>query len=170
MIAKLINEFLDKDAEVYAWGSYPEDFADAPDCDIMADRFKEFLALRGVESRAICVRVGSDDITDLHWFTVTEDGLGVDFTARQFHNVRGQSLDYDQIPCPLIFLWPGHYPLPGLEMEERGDVPGLHAPVKPTMGGSCVLVYDGFEDGTRWYRCTVHDEMVMGSDVYCEKA
>lgn len=48
-------------------------------------------------------------------------------------------------------------------------------PVSPTLGGDCKLVFAGEDDGIQWYRCTVHstdehDELVMGTDIYCEKA
>lgn len=45
----------------------------------------------------------------------------------------------------------------------------------PTLGGDCRLVFEGHDDGIDWYRCIVHstnehDELVMGTDFYCEKA
>lgn len=48
-------------------------------------------------------------------------------------------------------------------------------PVRPTMGGDCLLMFERHDDGILWFRCTVHstpdhDELVMGTDVYCEKA
>lgn len=53
------------------------------------------------------------------------------------------------------------------ETEEWPD-----GPLTPTMGGSCVLVKEGPDtDGeTMFYRCTVHDNIVIGYDTYCEDA
>jgi hypothetical protein len=115
----LLLEFIDSDPDAASWGSEPEEFAEAPDCDVMAERFVEFAKADGYEAEVVECDVSAvyESCVDKHWFAVV-DGIGVDWTARQFHNVQGQPLDYSQIPCPLLFVWPGPYPIPTLTLEE----------------------------------------------------
>lgn len=116
----LLLEFVEQDPDVSDWwGGTPEEFAEAPDCDVIATRFANYLADHGIVSRVVKVTMHSpyDDMLGDHYFTVIQ-GIAVDWTARQFHNVfvspAGDRLDVDQIPSPLLFLWPGPYPLPTL--------------------------------------------------------
>lgn len=117
--SEIVEEFFFIDDDAKFWGSDPDQFADAPDCNVMAERFKHFLGVRGIESRVVKVMVrAEDECTDVHYFTVTSEGVAFDWTARQFHNLEGMPLAYDQIPCPLAFIWPGPYPLPTIyELE-----------------------------------------------------
>lgn len=55
--------------------------------------------------------------------------------------------------------------------EARDDADVLPNATRATLGGSCLLVFDGHDDGIEWFRCLVHDDaLVMGTDVYCEHA
>ena len=111
--------FLAQDDDAKAWGATPDEFDDAPDCDVMAERFVRFATTHGLTANVVRVKIEAtfDGCTDLHWFAVVE-GVGFDWTARQFHNVEGMDLDHSEIPCPLLFLWPGPYPLPTITAEE----------------------------------------------------
>lgn len=114
--------FLEQDDDAKSWGGEPDDFADAPDCNVMAKRFDRFVMIEyGLSADAVKVKIEArdDSCTDLHWFTVIDGmGVAVDWTARQFHNVQGMDLDVSEIPSPLLFLWPGPYPLPTITAEE----------------------------------------------------
>lgn len=115
----LCMAFLDQDDDAKAWGSTPEEFTDAPDCDVMAKRFAHFAETNGHPAEVVQVNVHAEfeGCTDIHLFTVI-DGVAVDWTARQFHNVEGVNLDASEIPSPLLFLWPGPYPLPTITVQE----------------------------------------------------
>lgn len=116
-------KFLDEDEDARRWGGTRDDFADAPDCDVMADRFANWLGEQGIISGVASVRMSSpyEHTLGEHYFTVVR-GIAVDWTARQFYNVRGATSlivnDESEIPCPLLFVWPGPYPLPTLNAEE----------------------------------------------------
>lgn len=119
LLPNLINRFIKESDDAKAWGGTPNDFTNAADCDVMSIRFQDFLRGNGIEARVVKAKVFAphDDMTDVHYFVVTDTGLAFDWTARQFYNLDGFPLDYDDIPCPLLFAWPGTYPLP-LYMEE----------------------------------------------------
>lgn len=130
---QLLMEFLDEDDDAKAWGGLRDDFVDAPDCDVMADRFANWLGARGIVAGVATVQMSSpyESVLGTHYFTVVH-GIAVDWTARQFYNVRGPSFaidalhgkeryivqDESEIPSPLLFVWPGPYPLPTLEATE----------------------------------------------------
>jgi hypothetical protein len=117
---KIVNEFFINDADARDWTSNPDTFREAPDCDVMAGRFLRHLMLRGISARVVQVKVTADDpMTDVHYFTVIDDGVAFDFTARQFYSLDGMPLTYDEIPCPLVFLYPGPYPLPTIHETEE---------------------------------------------------
>ena len=111
-------KFLEQDDDAKLWGGTPEEFTNAPDCNVLAERFAWWvMANYGKSADVVVVDMvaATDDIGGgPHWFTVI-DGVAFDWTARQFHNVLGMPLAYDEIPSPLLFLWPGPYPLPMLE-------------------------------------------------------
>lgn len=117
-----ILAFIDHDDDAKLWGMEPDDFADAPDCHIMSDRFVEFLAQRGVEARRLELLTSSsaDTMVGPYHAVAEVSGICIDWTARQFYNaLYVQSiLDASDIPCPLLFVRGGQYPIPSINAEE----------------------------------------------------
>lgn len=118
-LADIFEEFTKANAEARLWGRQPDEFTDAADCDVVSRAFMWFLRDRyGIDSTVVGVHATYEGGEDHHFFTVLDEcGLAVDWTARQFHNVTDFPLAHDQIPYPLLFAWPGPYPLPGFEVE-----------------------------------------------------
>jgi len=97
----------------------------------MSDRFLGFARARGFEGHL--VRADSLD-EGQHWFAVVSPleagpadratATAVDWTARQFHNAGypAPATDPDLIPCPLVFDWPGTYPLEVVTFETTATV------------------------------------------------
>jgi hypothetical protein len=117
-IAGLCARFIRTDRDAWGWAFlYPDESAwESPDCDVMSERF-----LRLAEAYSFAgflVRAESHD-DDRHWFTVVTEpgdpasGIAVDWTARQFYNAVWMAAPTDPalIACPLLFGWPGRYPL-----------------------------------------------------------
>jgi hypothetical protein len=120
----LLLRFLEEDDDAKLWGGAREDFENAPDCDVMAYRFANWLNDHSGIATVVKVEMSSpfDSILGEHYFTVV-DGIAIDWTARQFYNVEGRDTwniveDESEIPCPLLFVWPGTYPLPTLTARE----------------------------------------------------
>lgn len=92
-----------------------------PDCDVMTRRFTTFARALGYD--AVTVVAGPPEPQpwyDKHWFTVIE-GCAIDWTARQFYNVAHDRADWfkpTELPTPLLFAWPGDYPVPGMAFVE----------------------------------------------------
>ena len=88
----------------------------------MSERFAAFLRLFHREAEA--VELVAFSVTDPmcgpeHWVTEV-DGLWVDWTARQFHNVEGMDLAYDEIACPTIYVAGNpHHPVPTILAERK---------------------------------------------------
>ncbi|MET0885678.1 MAG: hypothetical protein ABWX92_04435 [Mycetocola sp.] len=122
-LSDLCARFLEVDRDARGWASlYPDESEwESPDCDEMSERFLRFAHVAGVPG--FLVRAESID-EGQHWFAVvqlpgSEQPLAVDWTARQFHNA-GFPLpptDPALIPCPLVFEWPGRYPLDVVEFQ-----------------------------------------------------
>ena len=119
-IAHLCDRFLHEDLDAQGWAFlYPDESAwESPDCDEMSRRFLQLARAEGLDGyliRAESLDEGS------HWFTVlalsgsadATDMVAVDWTARQFYNADHPRVPADpgSIPCPLVFDWPGPYPL-----------------------------------------------------------
>ncbi|WP_311245295.1 MULTISPECIES: hypothetical protein [unclassified Microbacterium] len=121
-IAHLCDLFLFEDLDAQGWAFlYPDESEwESPDCDIMSRRFLELARREGLDGEL--VHVTSVD-EGPHWFAVLADSRGVsiavDWTARQFYNAGypASPTDPELIPCPLIFAWPGAYPLAVVEFE-----------------------------------------------------
>ena len=124
-IATLTRAFEALDADAARWTMHPDgDFdVELPDCDVMAKRYTAFAIERGHNARTVeCHPPQPEPWYDGHWFTVI-DGQAIDWTARQFYNVADDSdewLDPNDIPTPLVFAWPGHYPIAGMHLIETG--------------------------------------------------
>lgn len=114
----LLQEFLHATPDAQMW--LEDDFSEAPDCDVIAHLFLGWALGSGILAQNVTVRMNSpyEATLDEHVFTVLDNGTAIDWTARQFHNCEGMPLEADQIPVPLIFLWPGDYPLPDLIATE----------------------------------------------------
>lgn len=97
---------------------------DSEDCDVVSSAFTAHCLARGAEAFTVRVEMTSpfEAILGEHYFTVLGVGVAVDFTARQFHNVEGVHLDIEEIPFPLVFLWPGDYPLSTLTATRAATV------------------------------------------------
>lgn len=123
----LLLAFAQTDRDAVAWSKYrpgPAWQEELPDCDVMADRFTAFALAHGHQARTVeCHPPQIEPWYDGHWFTVTGD-CAIDWTARQFYNVaenRDDWLDPEIIPTPLVFRWPGPYPIPGVELVESTE-------------------------------------------------
>lgn len=105
------------------------------DCDVLSDAFAAYCRARGLTAETVQVTMSSplETMLDIHYFTVvtfgpaggcSDDGvrLAIDFTARQFHNCGGMPLDILDIDFPLMFAWPGDYPLPTLTATPEAGV------------------------------------------------
>lgn len=118
---ELLLAFLDSDADAHGWSFiFPDESEwESPDCDLMSARFLELARTRGFAGHLI--RADSD-AEGQHWFAVirepgSEREIAVDWTARQFYNVRQPADDPASIPCPLVFEWRHQYPLGVVEFE-----------------------------------------------------
>lgn len=119
----LCLRFLAEDEDAQLWGQHPDDFSDAPDCDVMTKRFAQFATAEGLPADVVRVELNAPLDTmggGPHWFAVI-NGVAFDWTARQFYDVHGVNFAYDEIPQPLLFLWPGPYPLPGIDIDIEED-------------------------------------------------
>lgn len=119
----LCARFLEADRDALGWlHLYPDESEwESPDCDVMSERFIHFSHAAGIPG--FIVRAESID-EGPHWFAViqlpgSEQQLAVDWTARQFHNAGFPAPPTDPalIPCPLVFEWPGRYPLDVVEFQ-----------------------------------------------------
>jgi len=118
----LIIEFIDQDDDAKAWGSDPDEFESVDaDCHPMSTRFRDFLIRNHRDARLVELECSSpiDTMVGPYHAVVETDGLCVDWTARQFYNVLNFRLAYDEIPCPLIFVAGGPYPLPDIIISEE---------------------------------------------------
>lgn len=121
-IAHLCSQFLHEDLDALGWAFlFPDESEwESPDCDVMSERFVDLARREGVAGQLVHVSSVDDGS---HWFAVLADGRGtsiaVDWTARQFYNAGHPAppTDPELIPCPLIFEWPGTYPLAVVEFE-----------------------------------------------------
>lgn len=122
-VVALCTRFLESDRDALGWKfAYPDETQwESPDCDVMSDRFLRFARETGRDG--FVVRVESVD-EGPHWFTVisgigSEPDAAVDWTARQFWNAGHPAPPTDPllIPCPLVFEWPGRYPLAVVEFQ-----------------------------------------------------
>lgn len=122
-LAHLLEQFAQHDPGVDLWRNYPANIGDTdpPDCSDMSYRFAEFCTQRSVPARTVFVRPPDPEPWyDDHWFVVVGD-IAVDWTARQFYNCAddtGNWLNPDDIACPLLFEWPGTYPVPHTRLVE----------------------------------------------------
>lgn len=116
-IARLCDLFLHEDLDAQGWAFlYPDETEwESPDCDVMSARFLE-LARREGHSGHLVHAISADE--GPHWFAVISSSdsgrdVAVDWTAPQFFNAGypGPPVDPASIPCPLVFDWPGVYPL-----------------------------------------------------------
>lgn len=114
--------FIAADDDAKLWGMEPDDFTNAPDCDVMSDRFVTFLARYGITGTRLDLTTSSpcDTLVGPYHAVVEVNGICVDWTARQFYNANYVSgiLDASQIPCPLLFVRGGQYPIPTIIIEE----------------------------------------------------
>jgi hypothetical protein len=119
----LIASFAATNALARAWidssfGNMPDSEAD---CNLVSEAFIVHAAAHGVTARLVHVRPPTIDpwYSD-HWF-VEINGTGIDWSARQFYNVNEDEeawLDPTEIPVPLLFPWPGEYPLDIVQFTE----------------------------------------------------
>lgn len=113
-VRQLVTDFILLSELADPWAD--AELEDSEDCNVLAAAFTIHCQARDVD--AVTVRVemshASESMLGQHFFTVLPGGVAVDFTARQFHNVTDMPLDVDEIAFPLVFLWPGAFPLPGL--------------------------------------------------------
>lgn len=123
-LVKLLHDFELLTPEADLWlDAEADDLGEAEDCDVLSDLFATHCRDRGVDARVVAVEMRSEheSMLDVHYVTVLGPapiaGLAVDWTARQFHNAAGVNLDVAEIPCPLVFPFPGPYPLPTLTAE-----------------------------------------------------
>ena len=114
-VESLSSRFLDSNQDARGWKFLFPDESDweSPDCDVMSEQFLAFAQAEGFVGHL--VRVDSVD-EGQHWFTVVTvagETIAFDWTARQFYNAGypAPSTDPALIPCPLVFVWPGSYPL-----------------------------------------------------------
>lgn len=123
LIAHLCEQFLSTDCDAQGWAFlYPDESGwESPDCDVMSRRFLLHVQDAGFDGRL--VRALSADEGE-HWFTIigapgAEHVVAVDWTARQFYNAGHPSPPTDPllISCPLVFDWPGAYPLEVVSFE-----------------------------------------------------
>lgn len=116
-LAALVAAFVEESVFAQPWRDL--DFEESEDCDVVTAAFVAYASERGLDVEAVKVEMTSplESMLGEHWFALV-DGVAIDFTARQFHNVAGMPLSAAQIPIPLVFLWPGEYPLPTLTAEE----------------------------------------------------
>jgi len=122
-IAHLCRRFLLEDPDAQGWAFlYPdEEHWESPDCDVMSRRFIDLARSEGFDAHL--VHASSIDEGD-HWFAVIQlsggtAAIAVDWTAKQFYTAGHPAppTDPDLIPCPLVFRWPGRYPLDVVEFE-----------------------------------------------------
>jgi hypothetical protein len=122
-IDQLCQRFLDSDHDALGWASlYPDESNwESPDCDVMSERFLSMARASGLGG--FLVRAESLD-EGVHWFVVISGDdprpdVAVDWTAKQFWNAGfpAPATDPSLIPCPLVFEWPGHYPLDIVEFQ-----------------------------------------------------
>jgi len=133
-IAHLCDLFLLEDLDAQGWAFlYPDESEwESPDCDVMSERFLVVARREGYDGHL--VRVDSVD-EGPHWFTVItlpdHDGrVAVDWTARQFHNAGHPAppIDPRSIACPLVFAWPGRYPLSVVSFGVQSAQPSVPQP------------------------------------------
>lgn len=122
-LAEISTRFVETDRDAFGWMHWFPDEMDweSPDCDIMSERFLALAQSEGFDG--FLVRADSAD-EGQHWFAVIncpESGksVAVDWTARQFYNAGHPAppTDPELIPCPLVFDWPGQYPLDVVHFE-----------------------------------------------------
>lgn len=114
----IIIEFIDRDDAAKAWGGEPDDFRDTElDCVPVSERFRDLLIEHGREARVVHLEMDcfTDSLVGNH-AVVEIEGLYIDWTARQWFDVNQFRLTYDEIPCPLVFVAGGPYPLPDLHI------------------------------------------------------
>lgn len=133
-IAHLCDLFLHEDLDARGWAFlYPDESEwESPDCDVMSERFLRLARREGYDGHLI--RADSVD-EGRHWFTVITfpgrvGGVAVDWTARQFHNAGHPAPPIDplRIACPLVFTWPGRYPLSTVSFEDHAAEPTISQP------------------------------------------
>ena len=120
MVAELCEQFLNSDRDAFGWTSlYPDESQwESPDCDVMSQRFMHFARERGFDGFLVKAETLDEGH---HWFAVLagddQRQIAVDWTARQFWNAGHPvpTTDPALIPCPLVFEWPGQYPLEVVE-------------------------------------------------------
>ena len=125
-ITELLAEFEAAQPAVSRWAEYPDrvlDDDDLPDCDVMSKRFTAFATERGFAARTVeCHPPTPEPWYDGHWFTVIGN-QAIDWTARKFYNVaddRDDWIDPQSIPIPMLFEWPGTFPITGMQLTEAG--------------------------------------------------
>ena len=119
--AVLIEKFRRANKDARDWERAGRVSHEFPDCDVMSRAFTAFARAEGYGADTIKVGPPSPEpwYGD-HWFTVI-DGIGIDWTARQFYNVAEDMtewIDPIHIPVPLIFAWPGEFPVPGVTFTQ----------------------------------------------------
>lgn len=116
-VAHLCHQFLSEDLDAQGWAFlFPDESQwESPDCDEMSRRFIELAQQSGVDGHLVHLESLDEGS---HWLAVLTSRSGeqvaVDWTARQFFNAGhpAPATDPRLIPCPLVFDWPGTYPLP----------------------------------------------------------
>jgi hypothetical protein len=120
-LGELCTSFLVEDPDARGWAFlYPDESEwESPDCDVMSERFLR----KAIEDGYTGFLVRADSSAEgQHWFAVVtapgaDRAFAVDWTARQFYNVCQPPSDPALIPCPLVFEWPGVYPLEVIDFE-----------------------------------------------------
>lgn len=125
-LGEYVKMFATLDPDAVGWGSTPDEFEEIEaDCHPMSQRFVDFLGRNGIKARVVELELSShlDPGFVGPYHAVAEvDGLWIDWTARQFHNVQGFRLEASEIPCPVIWPAGSPYPLPDIIVEETAHV------------------------------------------------
>ena len=109
-LAALLEEFAGT-GDAALWAAYPDlddagqDRSDEVACEQMSARFVRRAREAGLDATLVVGTDADEPLVEEHWWAQVE-GLNVDWTARQFHNLEHPANPaHADLPCPL--LWRG---------------------------------------------------------------
>lgn len=121
----LLEEFAGT-GDAALWSAYPDlddagqDRSDEVACEQMSRRFAELAAAAGLVTSLVRGSDADEPLVDEHWW-VQVDGVNVDWTARQFHNLEHPANPaHADLPCPLVWRGAEH---PVVSFRRRVSIP-----------------------------------------------
>lgn len=114
LLTGLLAVFRAENPQLSIWERYPnisdeEDaWTDSRACGYWSRRFTEFCRVRGVDAVALFADDAEEELAGEHCWTRV-DGVNVDWTARQFHNLEyPENPRHRNLPCPLVWTGEQH--------------------------------------------------------------